>query len=510
MRIAVIGGGPGGLYFSALAQQLAAIGGQQHEITVWERNAADDTFGFGVVFSDETLGGIEHADATIHAAMQREFARWDDIDVHFRGQVVTSGGHGFAAMSRRRLLEVLQDRCADLGVRMYFRTESPDVGELAAGHELVVASDGANSAIRNRYAETFGPDLEYRRCRYMWLGTDLVFDAFSFHVEQTPYGVMQIHGYPYDATGSTFIVELHDDVWRAAGFDATEDQVFQPGESDDEAIKKIRELFAHVLGDHEIHANNSRWLRFATIRNATWRRGNVVLLGDAAHTAHFSIGSGTKLAMEDALALSQALQRHPASPEAAVTDYELERQPVVERFQEAARDSASWFENVRRYDGFDPVQFACNLLTRSGRIGHLELTRRDPAFAAAVDRRFAGRPATLLAPPPLFAPLRQRAVTLAGRVALAAGSTDDAADGQLPAAAAGRLATAAAAGAAVVVSELVAVAPEGRVTPGTPGLWADNQAGPWAEAAREVAGHGSVLALRLGHAGRRGATRPRR
>jgi anthraniloyl-CoA monooxygenase len=234
------------------------------------------------------------------------------------------------------------------------------------------------------------------------------------------------------------------------------------------------------------------------------------LLGDAAHTAHFTIGSGTKLAMEDAVALSQALQRHPAALEAAVTDYELERQPVVERFQEAARDSATWFENVRRYDGFDPVQFTCNLLTRSGRIGHLELTRRDPAFAATVDRFFAGRPGRLLAPPPLFAPLGQRAVTLANRVALAAVAAADAADGHLAEAAARRLADAAASGAGVVVSELAAAAPDGRITPGTPGLWAEDQAGPWAAAAREVAERGSTLALRLGHAGRRGATRPRR
>ena len=214
MRIAVLGGGPGGLYFAALAKQLDA----GHEITVWERNAADDTFGFGVVFSDETLGGIEHADQEIFAAMRREFARWDDIDVHFRGTTFTSGGHGFAAMSRKRLLAILQARCASLGVRVLFRTEAPDVAALAAGYDLVVAADGMNSATRSRFAPTFRPDLERRRCKYIWLGTDLVFDAFKFYILDTPAGIMQVHGYPYSERASTFILEMHEDVWQRAGF----------------------------------------------------------------------------------------------------------------------------------------------------------------------------------------------------------------------------------------------------------------------------------------------------
>src|SRR5690242_15459924 len=211
MRIAVIGGGPGGLYFSALAQQLAESTGQRHEITVWERNAADDTFGFGVVFSDETLGGIEHADPEVYTAMQREFAIWDDIDVHFGDTVTTSGGHAFAAMSRRRLLEILQARCRELGVTLHFRTEAPDVDDLAASYDLVIAADGLNSAVRRRYADTFRPTLDVRDCRYIWLGTDQVFDAFEFYVRETPYGGMQIHGYPFDAQGSTFIVEMRSE-----------------------------------------------------------------------------------------------------------------------------------------------------------------------------------------------------------------------------------------------------------------------------------------------------------
>ena len=228
-RIAVVGGGPGGLYFAALAKQL----GPADEITVWERNAADDTFGFGVVFSDETLGGIEHADEAIYRQMEREFARWDDIDVHYRGEVQTSGGHGFAAMSRKRLLQILQERCAQLGVDVRFCTLAPDVDELSAGYDLVVAADGLNSAVRARYVETFRPSLDVRRCKYMWLGTDKVFDAFKFYVKQTPHGVMQIHGYPFDAHGSTFIIEMADAVWRRAGFDVFADRPFVPGESDE-------------------------------------------------------------------------------------------------------------------------------------------------------------------------------------------------------------------------------------------------------------------------------------
>ncbi len=254
MRIAVIGGGPGGLYFSALAKQLDP----SHEITVWERNAAGDTFGFGVVFSDETLGGIEHADRAVFDQMQREFARWDDIDVHFRDRVLTSGGHGFAAMSRKRLLEILQARCLELGVTIHFRTQAPDVAELSREHDLVVACDGLNSVIRSRYSDVFGASLDARHCKYMWLGTDKVFDAFKFYIRETPHGVMQIHGYPYDRTGSTFIVEMNDDVWRRAGFDAFADRPFATGESDEKSAAVIAEIFADVLDGHEVLANNSQ------------------------------------------------------------------------------------------------------------------------------------------------------------------------------------------------------------------------------------------------------------
>jgi anthraniloyl-CoA monooxygenase len=510
MRIAVVGGGPGGLYFAALAQRLHS----RHEITVWERNAPDDTFGFGVVFSDETLGGIEHADAAIHAAMEREFARWDDIDVHFRGEVITSGGHGFAAMSRRRLLGILQDRCAELGVHMYFRTEAPDVDALRARYDLVVASDGANSTVRARYSDAFEPDLEHRSCRYMWLGTDKVFDAFTFHIEQTPHGVMQIHGYPYDAGGSTFIVEMHDDVWRAAGFDATEGTIFQPGESDDESVKKIRELFADVLDGHELVANNSRWLRFATVRNARWRYRNVVLLGDAAHTAHFSIGSGTKLAMEDALALAAALHEND-DLDAALAAFEDERRPVVESTQRAAQASLEWFENLGQYAHQEPIRFAFNILTRSRRVTYDNLRLRDPEFVNAADRWFAEhevRRGTAPPPPrvrpPMFQPFRLGGLRLKNRVVVSAMDMYSARDGDPTDFHLVHLGSKALGGAALVMTEMVCVSPSGRITPGCTGLYTDAQRDAWARIVAFVHEHSTAaIGVQLGHSGRKGSTK---
>jgi anthraniloyl-CoA monooxygenase len=496
MRIGVLGGGPAGLYFALLAKRADPA----HEITVVERNAPDATFGWGVVFSEETLGALRDADYPSYVEITDTFARWSAIDVVYGGRTVRSGGHVFSAIARRRLLEILQRRCREVGVELAFRHEVPDL-DAFADRDLVVAADGVNSTARRLLEPHLRPSLDVHRSKFIWFGSDLPLDAFTFVFRTTPHGMFQVHAYPFDAETSTFIVETTEATWRAAGLD-------QAGESD--SIAFCQELFAPELDGHKLLSNRSLWISFVTVRCQSWHHGNVVLLGDAAHTAHFTIGSGTKLAMEDAVALGQALQRHPADLEAAFTDYELERQPVVERFQEAARDSASWFENVGRYGGLDPVQFASNLLTRSGRIGHLELTRRDPAFAASVDRFFAGRPGALLPPPPLFAPLRQRGLTVANRVALAVGAEDDAEDGRLGEAAGRRLAEAGGSGAGVVVSELVAATPEGRVTPGSPGLWADDQARPWADLARKLAAGGARLALRLGHAGRRGATRPRR
>ncbi|MFD4251340.1 bifunctional salicylyl-CoA 5-hydroxylase/oxidoreductase [Amycolatopsis thermoflava] len=508
MRIAVVGGGPGGLYFAALAQQL----GPGDEIDVWERNAADDTFGFGVVFSDETLGGIEHADESIYRQMEREFARWDDIDVHYRGEVLTSGGHGFAAMSRKRLLQILQHRCADLGVRLHFRTLAPDVDRLAADYDLVVAADGVNSAVRARHAAVFGPSLESRRCAYMWLGTDKVFDAFKFYIVDTPYGVMQIHGYPFDATGSTFIVEMADEVWQRAGFKAFADREFAPGDSDEKSIALVRELFADVLGDAQLLANNSRWINFTTVRNQRWRHGNIILLGDAAHTAHFSIGSGTKLAMEDALALAAALHEQP-DVERALAAYEAERRPVVESTQRAAQASLEWFENLGQYVHQEPVQFAFNIMTRSRRVTYDNLRVRDPEFVERVDEWFARHEQRRGngdgdVRPPMFQPLRVRGLELKNRVVVSPMDMYRATDGLPGDFHLVHLGGKALGGAGLVMTEMVCVSATGRITPGCTGIYTAEQTRAWRRITDFVHTETTAkIGIQIGHSGRKGSTR---
>src|SRR3954451_12991047 len=339
MRIAIAGGGPGGLYLSILLKRLDPA----HEARGFERHAPDDTVGFGGVFSDETLGAFEAADPESYADITRRFARWTEIDVHHRGEVVTSGGHGFSAMGRKDLLNVLQRRAADLGVDLRFKTE---VSELEG--DLVVAADGVNSTLRRRYADTFRPSLDVRRAKYVWFGTDLVFGAFKFFIKETPHGVLQVHGYPYSDTRSTFIVETTQETWRRAGLDAAD------------PLEACSELFADVLDGHRLIANRSLWINFTTVRNATWRHENVGLLGDAAHTAHFSIGSGTKLAMEDAISLAWHLGEQRDVP-AALAAYEDERRPIVESTQRAAQGSLEWFEGIDPYIGQEPRSLAFNL-----------------------------------------------------------------------------------------------------------------------------------------------------
>lgn len=508
MKIAVIGGGPGGLYFAALAKQLDP----SHEITVWERNAADDTFGFGVVFSDETLGGIESADEWVFEQMQADFARWDDIDVHFRGQVFTSGGHGFAAMSRQRLLQILQARCADLRIEVHFRTLAPDVEELAATHDLVIASDGLNSIVRNRYPESFRPDLDPRRCKYMWLATSKVFDSFKFYIRETPAGVMQVHGYPFNDQGSTFIVEMNEEVWRRAGFDALADREFAPGESDEKSVEVVKELFADVLDGHDVFLNNSRWITFTTVRNEHWCHDNIVLIGDAAHTAHFSIGSGTKLAMEDSLALVACLHEHEDLGE-ALAAYEAERRPVVLSTQRAAQASLEWFENLGQYIHQDPEQFAFNIMTRSRRVTYDNLRVRDPEFVERIDEWFAAHEAARgfgdgEVRPPMFQPFRLRGMELANRVVVSPMDMYCATDGLPGDFHLVHLGGKALGGAGLVMTEMVCVSPTGRITPGCAGLYTDEQEAAWRRIADFVHAESQAkIGLQLGHSGRKGSTR---
>jgi anthraniloyl-CoA monooxygenase len=503
LKIAIVGGGPAGLYFAALMKQLDPA----HEITVWERNAPDDTFGFGVVFSDETLAGIENADAEFARAVASRFAQWADIDIHYRGTTHTVGGQGFAAMSRKDLLGLLQQRARDLGVTVHFSATAPDVGDLRASHDLVVGADGVNSRVRAAHAGVFRPALDQRRNKYIWLATDLVFEAFQFFIKQTRWGTMQVHGYPYSDTGSTFIVEMSEDVWRRAGFDATQDASLPPGASDELAIARIGEIFAAELAGHELLANNSKWLGFTTVRNERWHHENIVLVGDAAHTAHFSVGSGTKLAMEDSLALAACLHEH-RDVESALGAYEAERRPVVESTQRAAQASLEWFENIGMYAGQEPVQFCFNLLTRSRRITYENLRARDPEFADQVNACFAQSQKLPSAVPAMFQPFRIGDLELKNRVIVSPMDMYSATDGMPGDFHLVHLGSKALGGAGLVMTEMVCVSPEGRITPGCTGLWTDEQRDSWARVVSFVHSRSSArIGLQLGHSGRKGSTR---
>lgn len=490
-RIAIIGGGPGGLYAAALLKRLDPA----REITVWERNAPDETFGFGVVLSDETLGGIEHADPVVYEALKKEFVRWDDIDIVHRGVRHRSGGHGFAALGRRRLLRVLHERCRSLGVELRFATEAPPLDELRARHDLVVAADGVRSTTRTALADAFRPRVTEHRCRYIWLAADFAFDAFRFEIAETEHGVMQLHGYPYAADASTVIVEMREEVWRAAGLDRAGPR---------ESVERCAKVFADALGGRPLRSNNSAWTTFRTVVTEHWSHGDVVLLGDAAHTAHFSIGSGTKLAVEDALALAACLAEQPDVP-AALAAYEQERRPVVASTQRAARASLEWFEDLGRYLDQPPRQFAFNLLTRSRRVTHDNLRLRDAHFTEAVEREFGCPPGT----PPMFTPFRLHGLTLRNRVVVSPMDLYSAVDGVPGDFHLVHLGARALGGAGLVMTEMVCVSEEGRITPGCTGLYTARQGEAWRRITDFVhtQAPGTAIGVQLGHSGRKGSTR---
>ena len=446
--------------------------------------------------------------------MEREFARWDDIDVHFRDRVLTSGGHGFAAMSRKRLLEILQARCAELGVTVHFRTAAPDVEELRRTHDLVVACDGVNSAIRSRYADEFGASVDVRHCKYMWLGTDKVFDAFKFYIRETPHGVMQIHGYPYDRTGSTFIIEMNDDVWKRAGFDAFADAPFAPGESDEKSAAVITELFADVLDGHEVLLNNSKWLNFTTVRNERWRHGNVVLIGDAAHTAHFSIGSGTKLAMEDALALVACLHenagrreragrlRAGTPPGRAVDPARRAGQPRVVREPRPVHRPGPGAVRVQHHDPQPPrhLRQPAAARPRVRRRGRRLVRRARAARAATAPARSARRCSSRSGCASSNSP---------NRVVVSPMDMYKAVDGCPTEFHLVHLGGKALGGAGLVMTEMVCVSDVGRITPGCTGIYTDEHADELGSGIVDFVHRESPaqIGIQLGHSGRKGSTR---
>jgi anthraniloyl-CoA monooxygenase len=376
MRIVSVGGGPAGLYTGILMKRADP----SHSVTVIERNRPDDTFGFGVVFSDATLENLSKADPDSHRAIQGSFAHWDDIEIHWRGEVLRSTGHGFCGMERRLLLHILQERARALGVELVFEREVADVAALAREADLVLGADGVASAVRQQVAG-FGTEIDLRPNRFVWLGTTFPFQAFTFYFKESEHGLFRVHAYRYTDKGSTFIVECTAETFAKTGLLA---------DDEDGTIAYLERVFESELAGHRLIKNRSIWRQFPTVKNRSWHSGNVVLLGDAAHTAHFSIGSGTKLAMEDSIALSQALLTWP-DRNTALARYEAERRPVVEGLQRAAQVSLEWFEGTERYAAMEALQFTFSLLTRSLRVSHAGLARRDPALVQAIDEWFAAR-----------------------------------------------------------------------------------------------------------------------
>ncbi|HUF78403.1 MAG TPA: bifunctional salicylyl-CoA 5-hydroxylase/oxidoreductase [Thermoanaerobaculia bacterium] len=507
MKIACVGGGPGGLYF-AISMKLRD---PSAEVAVHERNRPGETFGWGVVFSDQTLDRLEANDPISARSIQERFYRWDAIDVHFRGSCLTSGGHGFSGISRRTLLLVLQERARELGVELHFESEVAGPDALPEA-DLVVAADGANSRVRAGLAAELGTDVDRRANRYVWLGTRRTFEAFTFVFRETEHGWIQVHAYRFEPETSTFIVECPEAVWRGLGFDRM---------GKEETLRACEALFADHLGGHPLldnaaHLPGSSWLNFPRVSNERWFHGNVVLLGDAAHTAHFSIGSGTKLAMEDGIALADHLTAAGGGGlQCALQAYQDERRLEVLRLQSAARNSTEWFENVGRYTRLEPPQFVYALLTRSQRVSHENLRLRDREWLEGFERWFferAAGPDSRRGPsrpvPPMFTPFRLRGLELANRVVVSPMCMYSSEDGMPSDFHLVHLGARAQGGAALVFTEMTDVSREGRISPACAGIFRAEHVAAWRRIVDFVHDHTAAkIAMQLGHAGPKASTR---
>jgi len=514
MKIVCIGGGPAGLYFALLMKRLNPA----HDITVIERNRPYDTFGWGVVFSDATMDNMRQWDAPTADAIQQAFNHWDDIELLFKGQVIRSGGHGFVGIGRKKLLNILQARCEALGVRLVFEQEVDDDAAFADA-DLIVASDGINSRIRTLHQAQFRPELVVRPNRYIWLGTRKLYDAFTFIFEKTEHGWFQAHIYKFDQHTSTFIVECPEPVWRAHGLDQATQEA---------SVAFCEKLFArHLQGERLMtnarHLRGSAWLNFTRVKCDRWwlRNANgahVVLMGDAVHTAHFAIGSGTKLALEDAIGLTREFKRlgdSPAQIEQVLSDYQASRSVEALRLQNAAWNAMEWFEvcGERYCDQLEPPQFMYSMLTRSQRISHENLRLRDRQWLEGYERWFAGRDGLAVAdaarpPPPMFTPYTVRGVTLKNRVVVSPMAQYSCVDGVPGDYHLVHLGARALGGAGLVMAEMTCVSPEGRITPGCPGLYNAEQKAAWQRIADWIHEHSDArFGMQIGHAGPKASTR---
>ncbi len=499
----MIGGGPGGLYFAILAKKAHP----EAAVTVYERNRPDDTFGFGVVFSDETLDNFLSHDPASYDAITDSFAYWDEIDFRFKGETIRTGGHGFCGCGRRELLLILQARAGELGVEMRFETEITDLAALADA-DLIVAADGINSIVRETYKEHFKPSVEWRRNRFIWLGSTKPTDAFTFDFTENEHGIWVLGAYQYNAELATWIIEAPEPTWASAG--AALEAMDEAG-----TLAYMEALWAEQLDGHKLVANNSVWRVFPTISNARWWFRNIVLIGDALHTAHYSIGSGTKLAMEDAIALFQAIEDADSVP-AALERFESTRREEVEKTQHAANVSVTWTENPGRYWKMEPIQAAFSMLSRSKQITYENLRLRDAGFIDRIDRWFAERAGESQGfdappdppPPPMFTPFRLRGMSLANRVVVSPMDMYSAEDGTPGAFHYVHFGGLAFGGAGLIFSEMACVSREGRITPGCAGLYKPDHPAAWKRIIDFVHEQSDAkFALQLGHCGAKGSTR---
>jgi anthraniloyl-CoA monooxygenase len=497
MNISIVGGGPGGLYFALLVKKAWP----DYAVTVYERNQSDDTFGFGVVFSDETLGIFREYDAESYEMIRRSFAYWGDVDIHYQGHVLRCGGNGFAGCSRQRLLLLLQARCRELGVDLRYQNDVVDLAALA-GSDLIIAADGINSRIRDANREHFGTELDVRQNKFCWLGSTKPLDAFKYFFCETEHGIVVAHAYQYEPGRSTWVIEMAQPTWEGFGF-------ADLGEAGSIAV--IERIFADELEGHRLIANRSIWRNFPTIRNRRWVKDNLVLIGDAKATAHYTIGSGTKLAMEDAIALFEALRGHRHLP-AALDAFERDRREEVEKTQHAADVSLAWFEHMERYWGMAPEQFAFGVMSRSKQITYENLKLRDPGFVERVDRWFHQKVAAegfdvAADTPAMFTPFRLREMVVANRVVVSPMAQYSAVDGLPNDWHFVHLASRAIGGAGLLFTEMTCPAPDARITPGCTGLWSAEQCGAWKRIVDFVhANSQAKIVMQLGHAGRKGST----